>query len=340
MINQAISYIIRSSRLRFCTPGHKGKLLKSDITEIDTAFPAGLIQKAEARTAQTMGVERIRFLTGGSSIGIKAALLNAGDILTAANAHQSIAEAVALAKSQIFFIENQEKDDLKLPLTKQQIGDGLKRYPSVQTVVLMSPDYYGLNASIEAAEAVIKAGKNLYIDAAHGAHFLFRPDLFDCRLFSYAYAFNLSAHKTLPAYTQTAYLAINASDHAGQIDDALTLLGTTSPSYPMLAGLEEAAEFTDKNRTKFDCLKRACDEFRGCIPCVKNDDFTRLVVDANALNTDGKTLYFNLKGRGIIAEKYDPRYVIFIVTVCDKPKDVKSLQANILKCKFKYINIK
>ena len=262
-------------------------------------------------------------------MGIKAAVLAAGgDILVAGNSHRALFEAAELAKVNAFTIENEYCDGLPLPLSAEQIEDGLNRYPSVKAVYVTSPDYYGLCAVGDIA-SVTKGRAYLFCDGAHGAHFPFRPDLFPRSFSTFADVTNLSAHKTLPAYTQTAYLAVNNDELIGKIDNALKLLGTTSPSYVLLGGLEYAAEYTKENAFLYDRLRDSVISLGKSVPLLHNDDFTRIVVDANRLGMTGKDLYYRLKQRGVIAEKFDDRYVVFIVTLCDSPQKTDKLKEEI-----------
>ncbi|MCL2555932.1 MAG: hypothetical protein FWE03_02780 [Firmicutes bacterium] len=321
-------------KLRFCTPGHKGRgefcsvLLDYDVTEIEAQFPSNAISLAEQKTAKLLNVNRVRFLVNGSSIGIKAALLSlgkdSGDILVTKNIHPAIEHAAILLRVKIFYCDNDYPD-------KNEIFAALKKYPSVGTVVLTSPDYYGVAIKKEAGQAVADMGKKLFIDAAHGAHFLFRPEFFDCSLFKYAYAYNLSAHKTLPSLTQTAYLIINDEKYSERIDKSLEILGTTSPSYPFYMSLEDASQYTYDNREYYDELRQFIQQFKQKVPCVDNDDFTRLVVDCTALKTDGQTLYSKLLDKGIVAEKFDETRVVFIVSIMDTKKGLEGLCKAILE---------
>ena len=326
LIRQKIDEYTSSVKMRYHTPGHKGELCAHDITEIDDAFPAGAIDEAQNNTAKLLKSKYCRYLVGGSSMGIKAAVLAAGgDILVAANSHRALFEAAKLAKVNAFIVENEIKDDLPMPLTAMQVENGLKAHPSVKAVYITSPDYYGFAASGEIAE-VVKGKAYLFCDGAHGAHFPFRQDLFPRSFSTFADATNLSAHKTLPAYTQSAYLAVNNDELIGKVDDALKLLGTTSPSYVLLSGLEYAAEYTQEFASRYDELKIEIEKLKKTAPIITNDDFTRVVVDAKRMGLSGKELYFRLKSRGVVAEKFDDRYVVFIVTLLDTPQKIDLLK--------------
>jgi arginine/lysine/ornithine decarboxylase len=329
-IADKIQEILSKTKKMYCTPGHKGELLPEDITEIDESFPALQIEQAQEKVARFVGAKAIRFLLGGSSMGIKAALFGRGDIIAPANCHQSIKEAAELSGKRLFFFEQTTKDSLILPPSFTQVAAALEKHQTADAVVLCSPDYYGHNSSALSAKLVKKKNKYLHIDAAHAAHYPFRKDLFDNEIFSIADSYNLSAHKTLFAPTMTAYLCINSTSEMDRIDHNLRLLGTTSPLYPLFAALENAADKTEKNKGKYDELLQWTNGFRGKIPCTQNDDFTRLVVDAARLGMQASTLYFALKKRGIIAEKYDERYVVFIVTLADSVEDLQELAEEIL----------
>ena len=79
------------------TPGHKGKADRRDITEILDEFPADLVKKSEKAAGFVYGAPYFRFLTGGSSMGIKAAVLALGeDFATDGYCHRAVTEAAIL----------------------------------------------------------------------------------------------------------------------------------------------------------------------------------------------------------------------------------------------------
>ena len=47
-----------------------------------------------------------------------------------------------------------------------------------------------------------------------------------------------SAHKTLPVLTGGAWLQINDSRYLEGVKEAMSLFGSTSPSYPVMASLD------------------------------------------------------------------------------------------------------
>ena len=253
-----------------------------------------------------------------------------GDILAPVNRHRCVDEGAALAKVKVYDIESSRASDgLFGPPTVKDIERAVKKHPSVAAVVVVSPDYYGVCADTEIAEAVRALGKIFIADSAHGAHFAARRDLFGEGYSGKADVCVMSAHKTMHAYTQSSYLCCNNDALIDSIDYNLRLLGTTSPSYLLLSSLEGAVEYAEINAARYDDLKSAADEFRAQIVCRKSDDFTRIVVDARAYGLSGKELFERLYEKGQVAELYDDRYVVFILTLADSADDLLALMEQI-----------
>lgn len=308
------------------TPGHKGKLSYADITEYDDVFPSDVISDAENMTARHYNADYARFLTNGSSMGLKAAILAAGgDFLTADYSHQAIFEGAALANVNAIRIKNRTANDLNLPLSVEDIDDTLKNNRDVKAVIVTSPDYYGQTSEVQRISDYAKSkGLILIADSSHGAHFA-SHNMFPDGFAHYADFCVMSAHKTLRAYTQSSFMTINGKDNIKKLDNALTLLGTTSPSYLFFAALENAVIFEEDNCSFYKELKNGTDRIKADFPVLKNDDPMRLVIDCKKAGTDGRTVYKKLFDKKIIAEMYDERYVVFIITLSDTQRSVKKL---------------
>ncbi|MCI8612225.1 MAG: hypothetical protein HFE48_00800 [Clostridia bacterium] len=315
---------------RWHTPGHKGSLDLNDLTEIGGdggVFPSLGVYKAQEKAAKFYGSKYCFFLVGGSSAGMKAAIMSAGgDIIAPKNRHICVDMGAALARVDICEFDTGKDDDgLYRAVGVGDMKLALKKYPQAKAVVITSPDYYGITSSARVADEVHAAGKLLIVDSAHGAHFAARRDLFGDGFSSVADLCVMSAHKTMHAYTQSAYMCCNDKTLAEKAEACLALIGTTSPSYLLLAGLENAVEYAKKNAVGYDGLKAATDAFREKIDCVRNGDFTRLVVKADKLGMSGKELFYALKEKGHVAEMFDDKRTVFIVTLDDTPDDVRNL---------------
>lgn len=327
--------------MSFHTPGHKGKLNALDGTELDGAFPLDCIEKAEKQAAEHYGAKNVRFLVNGSSIGVKSMIMAVeGDIIAPENRHPSVDEGLTLAGKRGYFVRTKKKGGLPMPLTAEEIEREFFKHEGIKAALVVSPDYYGFTADLRAIRHTCdKLGLIMLVDSAHGAHFATldpkagdRP-LFPMSATRIADACNLSAHKTMCAYTQSAYLAVNKSRLCEKIDKALRLLGTTSPSYILMGQLEKAIEFERKNARKYyDLVAEASKSLLGeKFERVKNDDPMRVVLDFEKSGLSGKKVYEKLASRGIYAEKYDERRVVFILTLSDSVKDIRKLGKELRK---------
>jgi arginine/lysine/ornithine decarboxylase len=132
-------------------------------------------------------------------------------------------------------------------------------------VVLTSPTYDGLVSDVAGIAAVAHAyGIPLIVDEAHGAHLGFHPAFPENATRLGADAVVMSVHKTLPAFTQTALLHL-CSDRmdAALVEKYLSIYETSSPSYLLMAGIEQSLEiiWEDGERLFADYVTRL-EDFR------------------------------------------------------------------------------
>ncbi len=312
-----------SPRFRGHTPGHKGSLDSRDITEIAGEFPEAQLAESQRMAAAVYGAKSLRFLTNGSSIGIKAAVLALGEgFVTDGYCHRAVTEAAELAGVECYKLPLRVDPETSLPElpTAESVVNEM-RGRGVRNAVIQYPDYYGRTPDLARIYAAVRSeGGKLICDSAHGAHFVFRPDLFPKSAVKLSDVCNLSAHKTLCAMTQTAYLAVGGNFDIAALDDKLRLLGTTSPSYVLLSSLETALAEGLGRAGEYDGIAEYVARFKSRFPCLKNDDITRLVIDFG--RHGGERAARALAADGVIAEKYDDRYVIMILTPFDGDREI------------------
>lgn len=321
--------------ISFHTPGHKGELNALDGTELDGAFPLDCIDAAQKKAAEHYGAKQVRFLVNGSSIGVKSMIMAVGgNIIAPENRHPAVDEGAALAGVRVYYVRTEQKNGLQMPITAEEIESQYRRHGDVKAALVVSPDYYGFTADLaKIRETCDRLGIYMLVDSAHGAHFAsldrFKSDkpLFPDSATHIADACNLSAHKTMRAYTQSAFLAVNDERLTEKADYALKLLGTTSPSYILMGQLEKAVEYERENAEKYRLLASAIDK---CVvgenfERVVNDDPMRIVVGFEKIGLSGAAVYEALAKRGVYAEKYDAKYVVFIVTLSDAPEKIELL---------------
>ena len=224
-----------------------------DITEVDPLdnlhCPEGIIKEAQELLAKTYNANKAYFLVNGSSSGNLAAMFSAFDegdeVLVERNCHKSIYNGLILRKLKVKYIEPiiDDENGVFLPPDKENIYKTLKTCLNPKGIILTYPNYFGITYDIEDIILDLKSkGLKVIIDCAHGAHFGINKRLPNsvANLGDYIV---LSAHKTLPALTQGAYLLVNEENSV--LEFYLKAFMTTSPSYLIMASLDYARYYLD-----------------------------------------------------------------------------------------------
>ncbi len=317
-------------KLRLHTPGHKGVICDSDLTELtDGSFPSTFVDNAESCVAKLYGAAHARFLCGGSSQGVKAAVFYAHtDAVVDIDSHRSVFDGFKLSGKNC--ITAGERGSV-YPITLDQIKKALTR--DTGAVVVTTPTYYGYCADVRGIADFCKSRGLLFIaDGAHGAHFGFSERLPE-NAASIADVCNVSTHKTLSALTQTAVLLDNLdkSEHAA-LSEAVDIMGTTSPSYLLYSSIDYAVSCAAESGAAYERLYGPISELRMRFPFLDNDDFTRLVLDCTALDVDVGKLNTALISRGVYSEMTDGKHIVFIFTAENTPNDVNAFSAALTEC--------
>lgn len=330
-IASAVKAYVEKKPLRFHTPGHKGALLSEDITEIDDGklFPSDEIVRAEERIAAYYGADFAFMLTGGSSMGVKAAIMAADtDILCWTYSHKSVFDGAEIARRKAITVGS----DPVRPPKPHEIEAALDLIKSIGAVVITSPTYFGFTADLKAIkEIAFSRGVKLIVDGAHGAHFK-GSKLFPPPPDTFASLCNVSAHKTLDCITPGAILLGRDVTLQGGVKRGLRLLGTTSPSYPLLASIEHSVETLAASGDAYEELYSAIADFKSDVATLDNDDFSRIVVDASHYGLDGAELNSRLMNANVYSEMTYGDYVVFIATAHDKTKEISALKNAVLEC--------
>lgn len=352
---------------RMHMPGHKsGKgfakwfgenLVQYDLTEIpgldNFHNPEGVIKASMERCSRVFGAHRSFYLVNGSTSGIHtmlASALNRGDkLLVQRDCHQSVINGLILFGIQPVFITPgyNEYWHLKVPAGLNAWENAVLRDSGIKGALVTYPDYYGMCAPLTGiANLMHRKGKLLLVDEAHGAHFAISKKLPETALEQGADLCVQSFHKTLPSLTQAAVLHVGSNRISMErVKHAISMLTTTSPSYPIMASIEYAVNFAetcgaesyDKLIYLLDALKKELnkmcklrvlpDEIQG----IKRDP-TRIVIDTSATGFTGYELFALLNEEyGIVAEMADESHVVFIVTASDNEEDLERLKESLLE---------
>lgn len=255
------------NNISFHMPGHKGKkpecflegdFFKLDITEIpgmDNLYCAnGIIKKSQEVAAALYDAKRSFFLTGGSTVGVLAAILSCvsdGDkLLVARNCHRSILSGIILSGAEPVYVYP-EITDFRITggMDPEKIRCALDKDKEIRAVVIVSPTYEGIVSDVKKISEITRsAGVYLIVDGAHGAHFPF-----SCEFPEHPCCADIvisGLHKTLPVFGQCAIMHVYNERLVQKIEAALAMVQTSSPSYLFLASIDKF--FSDYKLYDFD----------------------------------------------------------------------------------------
>ena len=149
-----------------------------------------------------------------------------------------------LANVKPVFISPEMHIGLSLPagISADTVKEAFEQYPDAKACILTYPDYYGgtfdLKTIIDTAH---QHGSLVLIDEAHGPHFKLGDPFPTSALDLGADIVVHSAHKILPAMTMGSYLHINNEEVPKEkVEFYLSVLQSSSPSYPIMASLDIA----------------------------------------------------------------------------------------------------
>ena len=352
----ALQLIATGDSARFHMPGHKGEPLFNTYAEIfaidftetygtgNLYTGEGPIRDAEVAAALYFGASDCFFLTGGSTQGIMSMLATAvgrgGSVLLDRECHKSVCHACALLDITPYFVTAPliepfaVSGDLPLDAVERQLID----HPDIKAVLVTSPTYYGVRRALPALADLCRAfDKRLLVDAAHGAHF---PAVgLPAPIAEGADMAVLSMHKTLPCLGQGAVVLSAKGVDKRALRENTALFGTSSPSYPIMASIDLARDYTEgKGRASYRRSAEACGEMReyverrtGFTPLTPGHfpalDPCRLTVCTAGTDVTGHQLSDMLWSEyGVACEMADNRNAVFILTGADSAASLHRLR--------------
>ena len=339
----------KSGAARLHMPGHKGKgplgCEGRDITEIagaDSLYEAdGVIAASESNAAALFGASATFYSAGGSSQCVGAMLCLALQksksrvVLAARNAHKSFLHAAALLDADVRWLWPQPYSLLRCPVTPDMLEAALAALPEAPAAVYVtSPDYLGNMQPVSQLAKVCHArGVPLLVDNAHGAylHFLPKPAH---PLDEGADLCCDSAHKTLPVLTGGAYLHLGhgiLSAEEGEVRAALTMFGSTSPSYLILQSLDACNRYlADEARPRLAACVKAVAELKADLAAqgwtVAESEPLKVTVHASKRGWRGDALADFLRRKGVECEYADPDYLVLMISPQNSAEDLEKVR--------------
>ena len=329
-----------SGTLRMHMPGHKGEAFLGvehlDITEIkgaDSLYEAdGIIARSEANASSLFGC-RTLYSTEGSSQCIRAMLYlvmlyakrNGKRPLIACgrNAHKTLLFAASLLDIDIDWLYSENSVGyLSCDITPREIDGYLKNAPEKPTAVYVtSPDYLGKIADLRGiSEVCHRHGVLLAVDNAHGAYLKFLPE----SRFPIDLGADIccdSAHKTFNVLTGGAYLHLSDSFDAfvgDQAKNALSLFGSTSPSYLILQSLDMANKYLNRYSDLLAAQLTEIDGLKSRLIChgftLYGNEPLKLTINAKMYGYSGNELADILRSYNIEPEFSDPDHLVLMLS--------------------------
>lgn len=327
---------------RFHMPGHKGSFLPVpelqsiaplDVTEVEPTgdlFSGGEpFDTAQKLWAERFGMDNCLFLTGGSTLGLHAALAlfcRPGDqVLIDRGCHRAVYNALALLDLEPVYLPRPWRagEGIAGPISPTDVENLLDSHPNVKTVCITSPTYSGVLSDVKELSHIIHArGGNLIVDGAHGAHLPF----LGVDAFSGCDALICSAHKTLPALGQSALLFTNGVDPR-RVRQMTSVFGSSSPSYPMMISLDCARDYLDgKGTEEYRRVARRTAALRAAFPSLQEGELRLDPTRLTLISPDGNALAQALEGENIWPEMADSGHVVLILTAQDSEDDLHRLE--------------
>jgi len=340
----------RENPLRLHMPGHKGVgpmgFEQLDITEVegaDSLYEArGIIRQSEENASRLFGCPTW-YSTEGASHCIRAMVYLAqlwakrrgkkNLIAAAGNVHKTFLSAAALLDVQVQWLYPKDQESyLSCRLCPKDLEEVFSRTEKPAALYVTCPDYLGGMCDIAALAAVChKNDCLLLVDNAHGAYLRFlNPSCHPMDLGADLCCD--SAHKTLPVLTGGAYLHIG--DHLNELHpyakNALSLFGSTSPSYLILQSLDAAnpclenwgehlAAFCRQVALLKEGLQKQGYRLYGSEPL-------KLTLETKSRGYTGDAFARLLREKGVECEFSDPDYVVLMLTPSLEPTALEGLK--------------
>lgn len=336
------SYMEKSG-LRLHMPGHKGRGFSPlipygmDITEIsgaDSLFEAdGIIAQSEENASEIFGTVRTCYSAGGSTLCIQAMLAmmkqENRNVIAARNVHRSfLAGCVLLGIEPQWIYPEYSCGILSGEIPLDRLEKMLSETENA-CVYLTSPDYMGKTADIKTiSEMCRKYGAVLLVDNAHGAHSVFTG----CHPIALGADMCCdSAHKMLPALTGAAYLHIGNERYADKAKAAMSLFGSTSPSYLIMASLDLCNKYMSEDMKKdTERILPEIQKLKETISCryeVYDGEPFHLTLLCNGLK-----LADELRLENIECEYADSNCIVLLLSVFSSSGDIEMLTDVLMHC--------
>jgi arginine decarboxylase len=356
LASAADAYLADERVVPFTTPGHKRSshladgILLGDLplsTGADDLHLTGdVLGRAERLAAGLWGADACRFCLNGATQGNQALALAVGRpgdrVVVSRNLHKSVLAGLVLAGLDPVWVRPEIDAATALPLRVPvaRVEAALARADGARAAFLVEPSYVGVMSDVAAiAAACHHHGAALVVDQAWGAHLGFHPALPPHTVALGADGMVTSAHKTLAAFTQGAFLfARGGILDLTRVDEAFEALHTTSPSAAILATLDRTrALMAAAGRELVGRAVELARSVRERLAAVDGlvvadaDDPTKLVLALAGTGADGLEVERDLWADGVRLELANRDTLVPLLTIGDTEETVERLADSLVR---------
>ncbi|TDQ42267.1 aminotransferase class I/II-fold pyridoxal phosphate-dependent enzyme [Aureibacillus halotolerans] len=257
---------IKKKPVQFHIPGHKGgtgadpefrefvgeSVLQMDLINIapldDLHHPKGLIQEAQQLAAEAFSADATYFSvqgTSGAIIAMVMSVCNPGDkIIVPRNVHKSVMSAIVFSGANPVFVhpELDETYGISHGMSAEAVQKAVQRHPDAKGLLVINPTYFGVATDLKKIVSIAhEMDIPVLVDEAHGVHIHFHEKLPLSAMQAGADIAATSMHKLGGSMTQSSILNVQGKRVSKtRLKSLLSMLTTTSTSYPLLASLDTA----------------------------------------------------------------------------------------------------
>jgi arginine decarboxylase len=366
-VYQAWRAFVESGAAPFTIPGHKRRaaaldpglqrLLDADVPlygGLDTVkLAGGVLEHGERLGAELWGADWCRYSTGGSTHANQALLLALGQpgdtVVVSRSAHRSTVLGLVLAGLRPVWIPVDVDPAKAVPVGTSRAGldEVLTEHPEAVAVLCVEPSYLGTNSDVAGLASVAHSHDvPIVVDQAWGAHFGFADGYPPHALAVGADAMVVSAHKTLPAFSQASVVAARTERlDADRLERAFEAAHTSSPAGAILASIDASRALLahPTGGALLDELAASAARLRAALGragliTLSPDEFApgrfdpaKLVVTTAASGHSGLDLEGELQKRGIPVEMADRDTVVPQLSLLDDGTSLDRLESALVE---------
>lgn len=348
---QALNNYRKLNRASFHTPGHKcadffpHDLLYADLTELpetDALYEANdAILKCEKELSGLYASKRSLISAGGCTLAIQTMIRLActgGRLLCSRILHRSAVNTMALLGIEPIWLMPEQQAGCSGRISAETVKEALQKNKDINAVYITSPDYYGALSDVKGISKVCqKYNIPLLVDNAHGSHLAFlKENLHPLHLGASMTA--CSMHKTLPVLTGGAVLNINNTKYISEAKTAMSLFGSTSPSYPIMCSIDLCTQWLLNGGAD---AYRQLEETVGKIKTAAYEcgigqpsglcDPLRISLNTASVGMNGQEGGEYFRKLGLEPEMFDDETVVFICTPFNTSEELERLKTAIKK---------